>query len=194
MDYAGKAGDAEQLRTAWRVTAEEGIRRSNTDELCDLISVTLQLAGHCGWLGFCSAGHVSSQANELAARLKRFATRIVIFARSMPPDPAAQVIARQLTKSGTSEAANYHSARRARSRAEFIAKLGIAAEEADETEHWLEIIADTHIRSTTKALRELDWLLDESRQLRAILVASVRTARANHRGRSSRSQIVRSDP
>jgi four helix bundle protein len=133
---------------------------------------------------------VSSQANELAARLKRFATRIVIFARSMPPDPAAQVIERQLTKSGTSEAANYHAARRARSRDEFIAKLGIAAEEADETEHWLAIIAETHIMSTTKALRELDWLLDESHQLRAILVASVKTARANHRRRQG-PQIVR---
>lgn len=108
----------------------------------------------------------------------------------MPPDPAAQVIERQLTKSGTSEAANYHAARRARSRLEFIAKLGVAAEEADETEHWLAIIADTHIMSTTKALRELDWLLDESQQLRAILVASVKTARANYR-RSAGPQITK---
>jgi four helix bundle protein len=122
-----------------------------------------------------------SKANELAERLKRFATRIVIFARAMPRDPSSDVIARQLTGSGTAQSANYHSARRGRSRAEFIAKLGVAAEEADETEHWLAVIHDAHIISTTAGLRELAWLIDESRQLRAILVASVKTSRANHR-------------
>ena len=126
---------------------------------------------------------VSSQANALAARLMRFATRVVVFARAMPRDPASQVIAKQLTASGTSQSANYHSARRGRSRDEFIAKLGVAAEEADETEHWLEVIRDAHIISTAAGLRELDSLADESRQLRAILVASVRTARANRRNR-----------
>ena len=124
---------------------------------------------------------MSSKANELAARLKRFATRIVIFARAMPRDPSSEVLARQLTGSGTAESANYHAARRGRSRAEFIAKLGVAAEEADETEHWLIVIRDAHIISATTGLKELDWLMDEARQLRAILVASVKTARANHR-------------
>ena len=124
---------------------------------------------------------VSSKANELAARLTRFATRVVIFARAMSTDPSSQVLAKQLTGSGTAESANYHAARRGRSRAEFIAKLGVAVEEADETEHWLNVIRDAHVISTTAGLRELDWLLDEARQLRAILVASVRTARANHR-------------
>ena len=124
---------------------------------------------------------MSTPANVLAARLKRFATRIVIFARAMPRDPSSEVLARQLTGSGTAQSANYHAARRGRSRAEFIAKLGVAAEEADETEHWLTVIAGAHIISTSAGLRELDWLADESRQLRAILVASVRTARANHR-------------
>jgi four helix bundle protein len=113
--------------------------------------------------------------------LKRFATRIVIFARAMPVDASAQVLARQLTGSGTAQSANYHSARRGRSRAEFIAKLGVAAEEADETEHWLAVIRDAHIISTASGVRELESLADESRQLRAILVASVRTARHNHR-------------
>ena len=125
--------------------------------------------------------HVSSKANQLGDRLKRFATHIVIFARAMPRDPSSAVLAKQLTGSGTAESANYHAARRGRSRAEFIAKLGVAAEEADETEHWLAVIRDAHIMSTTAGLKELDWLLDESKQLRAILVASVRTARNNHR-------------
>ena len=124
---------------------------------------------------------MSSKADELAARLKRFAIRVVIFARAMPTDPASLVLAKQLTGSGTAESANYHAARRGRSRAEFIAKLGVAAEEADESEHWLIVIRDAHVISTTAGQRELAWLLDEARQLRAILVASVRTARANHR-------------
>ena len=124
---------------------------------------------------------MSSKADELAARLKRFATRIVIFARTMPTDPSSQVLVKQLTGSGTAESANYRAARRGRSRAEFIAKLGVAVEEADETEHWLAVIRDAHIMSTTSGLRELEWLLDEARQLRAILVASVNTARANYR-------------
>ena len=133
------------------------------------------------WRDFCSALCVSLKANELAGRLKRFATRVVIFARALPTDASSQVLARQLTGSGTAQSANYHAARRGRSRAEFIAKIGVAAEEADETEHWLIVIQDAHIVSTTAGLKELDWLLDESRQLRAILVASTRTARANHR-------------
>jgi len=126
---------------------------------------------------------MSSQANELAARLKRFATRVVIFARAMPRDPSSSVLVKQLTGSGTAESANYHAARRGRSRDEFIAKLGVAAEEADETEHWLIVIRDAHIISTTAGLKELDWLLDEARQLRAILVASVTTARRNRHNR-----------
>jgi len=122
---------------------------------------------------------MNSNANELDERLKCFATRVVKFARALPTDGPAQAIAKQLTKSGTSEAANYHAARRGRSRDEFISKLAVAAEEADETENRFRVIADSHIGSTKRALSELEWLSDESRQLRAILVASVRTARAN---------------
>jgi len=144
---------------------------------------------HRDSLAFCvgaipaQLSRMSSQANELAARLKRFATRVVIFARAMPRDPSSGVLVKQLTGSGTAESANYHAARRGRSRDEFIAKLGVAAEEADETEHWLIVIRDAHIISTTAGLKELDWLLDEARQLRAILVASVTTARRNRHNR-----------
>ncbi len=84
-------------------------------------------------------------------------------------------------RSGTGESANYRSARRARSRAEFIAKLGVAAEEADETEDWLTVIRSSDIVTSSAGLKELDWLSDEAGQLRAILVQSVTTARANHR-------------
>jgi len=123
-----------------------------------------------------------SKADDLAARLKRFATQVVRFARRLPREPAMDVIARQLVGAGTGESANYHSARRARSRAEFIAKLGVAAEEADEAEHWLILIKDSDTTMTAASLKELIWLSDEAKQLRAILVKSVKTARANQRG------------
>ena len=74
-------------------------------------------------------------------------------------------------------AANYHSAGRARSRAAFIARLGIVADEADETEGWLVMLREADLTSGA----ELEWLLNESRQLRAIFVKAVKTARANHR-------------
>ena len=71
--------------------------------------------------------------------------------------------------------ANYHACCRARSRAEFIAKLGVAVEEADESEHWLLVLIESDVGRGA----ELDGLYDESRQLRAILKASHDTARAN---------------
>jgi four helix bundle protein len=72
--------------------------------------------------------------------------------------------------------ANYHACCRGRSRAEFIAKLGLAVEEADESEHWLLVLIESGIGRGA----ELDTLYDESRQLRAILKASYDTARTNH--------------
>jgi four helix bundle protein len=120
-----------------------------------------------------------STADELAGRLKQFACRLIKFARSLPRDPATDVIVKQLVGAGTGASANYHAARRGRSRAEFISKLNVAAEEADEAEHWLRIIASSEILRPTASKGELEWLLDEAKQLRAILVASVRTARTN---------------
>ena len=99
----------------------------------------------------------------------------------MPRDPAGDAVARQPVRSGTGESANYRAARRARSRAEFIAKLGGVVEEADETEHGLGLVRDAGL----SAGKELEWLIAESRELRAIFVRSVTTARSNHT-RSSR--------
>jgi hypothetical protein len=105
-------------------------------------------------------------------------------------------IIRQLAKSGGSTSANYHACCRARSRAEFIAKLGVAVEEADESEHWLRVLSDKVVsdRFVGRPFQgrplgaELDVLYDESRQLRAILKASHSTARPN----AARSQPVES--
>jgi four helix bundle protein len=120
---------------------------------------------------------VPSRADELATRVRRFAVRAVKFVRKLPRDPPIDTIARQLAKATTSESTNYRAARRARSRAEFVAKIGTVAEEADESEHWLEVLRESGLGSGN----EFDWLLNESRELRAIFVASAKTARANHR-------------
>jgi four helix bundle protein len=132
-----------------------------------------------------------SPADELAERLKRFAVRTVKFARMLPRDPATDRIAGQLAGAGTGASANYNAARRARSRAEFIAKLSVSAEEADEGEHWLGLILDSDFALLDTAQTELEWLWNESRELRAILVQSVRTARANYRPTTIQSQTRR---
>jgi four helix bundle protein len=99
------------------------------------------------------------------------------FVRTLPRDPSTDGVARQLAKAAPSQSANYRAARRARSRAEFIAKIGTVAEEADESEHWLDVLKESGVASGS----EFEWLLRESRELRAIFVASATTARANHR-------------
>jgi four helix bundle protein len=118
---------------------------------------------------------VPSQADELSDRVRRFAVRVLKFVRTLPRDPATDAVARQLAKAAPSESANYRAARRARSRAEFVAKLGTVAEEADEAEHWLDVLRESGAASGS----EFRWLLNESRELRAIFVASAKTARAN---------------
>ena len=118
-----------------------------------------------------------TQGDLLRERFRRFAARIVKFARTLPRDPAADGMARQLSRAGAGASANYHSACRGRSRAEFIARLGVALDEADEAERWLGVLKESGLASGA----ELEWLLDESAELRAILFASVTTARLNQR-------------
>ncbi|MFZ3264633.1 MAG: four helix bundle protein [Terriglobales bacterium] len=110
----------------------------------------------------------------LQSRTKRFALRIVKLYRSLPKSDDARILGKQLLRSGTSIGANYRAAcRAARSRAEFIAKLGIVLEEADETAFWLDLIGESGIFPETK-LREI---VQEARELVSIFVASVRTAK-----------------
>ena len=116
-----------------------------------------------------------SPADALQARLRRFAIRVLKFVRALPRDSGADVVARQLARSGTGASSNYRAARRGRSRAEFIAKLGVAVEEADEAEDWLAVADGSDIAAGA----ELNCLIGESAELRAILFASLRTAREN---------------
>jgi four helix bundle protein len=88
---------------------------------------------------------LSSQSEQLRDRTKAFALRIVRLFQSLPRATEAQVIGKQLLRSGTSVAANYRAACRARSKAEFIAKIGIVLEEVDESVLWIEMLIDAEI-------------------------------------------------
>jgi four helix bundle protein len=125
-----------------------------------------------------------SQADELSLRADDFAVRTLKFVRALRRDLATDSVARQLARSAPSVSANYRSARRARSRAEFVARLAVVVDEADESEHWLFVIRESGIASGT----ELDGLLNESRQLRAIFGQSLATARLNHKSTSHRTR------
>jgi len=116
-----------------------------------------------------------SEPQELRARTKRFAIRIVKLCDALPNRPSGWVIAKQILRSGTSVAANYRAACRSRSKAEFVAKLCIVVEEADETLYWLELLSETGIVPGSK----LQALIDEANQLTAIFVAARKTSRSN---------------
>ncbi|HWR13860.1 MAG TPA: four helix bundle protein [Terriglobales bacterium] len=112
-------------------------------------------------------------ADELRARTKKFAIRIVRLFRALPRRTDAQVLGKQLLRSGTSVAANYRAACRGRSKAEFAAKLGVVAEEADETVFWLEMLVDCEIVAEEK----IKLILQEAKELTAIFSAATYTAR-----------------
>jgi four helix bundle protein len=116
---------------------------------------------------------LNSQSEQLRDRTKAFALRIVKLFRALPRAVEAQVIGKQLLRSGTSVAANYRAACRARSKAEFIAKIGIVLEEVDESVLWIEMLIDAEILKKER----VDQLLNESRQLTAIFTASRQTAK-----------------
>lgn len=105
----------------------------------------------------------------------RFAVRAVRFCRTLPESWEARRIGGQLIDCTTSVAMNYRAATRGRSRAEFIAKLGIVIEEADESVGWLELIAQLELAKGSEFL----WLLGESKELLAIFGKSQKTAKEN---------------
>jgi four helix bundle protein len=111
-------------------------------------------------------------ADDMKARAKQFALRTMKLADSLPRTPSGRVLAGQIVRSRTSVAANYRAAGKARSKAEFIAKLGIAEEEADETQFWLEMIIESGMVPGSRLVS----LLQEARELTAIIAASRKSA------------------
>ena len=114
-------------------------------------------------------------AGELKDRTKTFALRIIRLIRALPPGMESRVISHQLLRSGTAVAANYRAVCRARSRAEFLAKMSIVLEEADESAFWLELLADAELIPNSR----LGSLRSEANELVAIFNASRITARKN---------------
>lgn len=117
---------------------------------------------------------MNAQAEQLKARAKRFALSVLSLFRALPRTDEARIIGRQLLRSATSVAANYRAVCRARSKAEFIAKIGVVVEEADETVFWLEMVLDGQLMPKEK----VSSILKEAGELLAIFAASQRTARA----------------
>ena len=117
---------------------------------------------------------MSVSAEQLRERTKQFALRIIKVYRALPKTGEARVLGNQLLRSGTSVAANYRAAGRARSRAEFASKIGTVVEEADETVFWLELIVDAGLVRRTR----IENLLKEANELLAIFAASHGTARS----------------
>ena len=111
--------------------------------------------------------------NDLKARTKKYALDIIRLVQSLPRNQTADILGRQLIRSATSVAANYRAACRARSRADFLSKMGIVEEEADETQFWIELLTEADLVKPDK----VDNLIKESNELIAITVSSIRTAR-----------------
>ncbi len=115
--------------------------------------------------------HQSSQ--DMNERTKRFALRIIRLFAALPKTTEAQVIGKQLLRSGVSVGAHYREAKRARSTAEFTSKLEVGLQELEETGYWIELLADTEIISK-KRPQELQ---NEIEELTAILVSIIKNAK-----------------
>lgn len=112
---------------------------------------------------------------EMKVRTKKFGLRVIKLVNSLPKSQDAKVLGNQLLRSGTSVGANYRAACRARSVPDFISKINIAEEEADESGYWMEMITDSGLMAKNRVAN----LLREAEELVAILAASAITASKN---------------
>ena len=110
---------------------------------------------------------------DLADGTKLYARRIIRLVSALPKSVVAQVLGKQVLRSGTSVGANYREASRARSKAEFIAKMDDCLKELGESEYWLDLLSEENVVAPAK----LAPLLEETRELIAIFVTSIKTAR-----------------
>ncbi len=115
-------------------------------------------------------------SGDLKKRTKDFALRIIRVYSSLPKERVAQVIGKQVLRSGTSVGAHYREACRSRSHAEFISKIEGGLQELEETVYWLELLIESGLVTQAR----LNLLLKESDELTAILVASVKKAKQNN--------------
>lgn len=118
---------------------------------------------------------MSDYAEQFKKRTKQYALRIIRLVDSLPRTASSRHIGDQLLRAGTSVAANYRAACRARSKAEFCSKLGIVEEESDESVFWMELTVESGM---LKQRRVAD-LIKEGQEITAIVVSSINTARRN---------------
>ena len=116
-----------------------------------------------------------NRAKELQDRTRLFAVCVIKAFARFPKDEAARIIGRQFLRSGTSMAANYRASCRARSSADFISKISIVSEEADETLFWLELLVESQLIS----IATVKPLMTECEELLKIFSASLATAKRN---------------
>ena len=128
------------------------------------------------------------ERTDLEARTAALAVAVFGLTNVVRERPGGRRPADQLLDCATSVGANYRASARARSRAEFIAKLGIANEEADEVVYWLEFCRSTALGDQATVAT----LLAEAKELRAILAASCRTAKQNHRALGANRKVIKS--
>lgn len=126
---------------------------------------------------------MKEEFQDLRERTKKFGLRIVKMYCQLPKTTEAQVLGKQVLRSGTSIGANYREAHRARSKAEFISTAGISLREADETVYWLELLIESEIVPRSK----MQPLLQESGELVAIFVTIIKKAKEN-KGRGKKEE------
>ncbi len=112
--------------------------------------------------------------DEMKARTRAFALRVIRLAESFPNKPTANVIRNQMLRCGTSVGGNYRAACRAKSKPDFVSKMGIVEEEADETMYWSELSVDAGVIKKSC----VDSLLQEADEIVSIIVSSIKTAKA----------------
>jgi four helix bundle protein len=117
---------------------------------------------------------VVSFEQDLKDRTRKLGVDVIRLVESFPHRPGAEAISKQIIRCATGVGANYRAACRARSRADFIAKLAIAEEESDETMYWLELLQDLRLHDK----EVLDAIHKEAEEITKILVASSKTAKA----------------
>jgi len=118
---------------------------------------------------------------EMKARTKQFALRVIRLVESLPKTKTANVIGNQLLRSGTSVGVNYRASCRAKSTADFIHKLSIVEEEADESIYWMELL----IESNSVKENLLGSLLNEAEQILSIIVSSIKTSKEKRNPKSA---------
>jgi four helix bundle protein len=111
--------------------------------------------------------------SDLKVRTKKYALRVIHLVESLPKSRAAEIIGRQLMRSATSVGANYRAACRAKSVPDFVSKMAVVEEEADESRYWLELLGEAKIF----AEKRLVPLMKETDEIVSIAVTSIKTAR-----------------